>query len=317
MHERGELYEIFSAERRSKQFKWYLSWGIVNVVLMAYIIFLVSIFWDETAWYIPCVKRMNVWLVVYLVLQCIHLVRTVMIMIIWKCARDPSVQQIKVELLLGVWVFLAEACWIIYGNTFVFDEETQTCQYSVKGSVASSTDTLYDTVLVLVIYGYFLLLGIIGVVCFGVFAFLGYKAYVKQDTELLKQQQMGLVHDKTRSSRVIEGLIQEGNAPTLMASLRRLTARGLPSPNSVRGENSYMKRKECGLCFENFKPSDEVVNCNNLHVFHTHCYEDRAVDEEEAHDSIGSLRNVCPLCDAPMNLEGTSDSRSSINDASK
>ena len=37
---------------------------------------------------------------------------------------------------------------------------------------------------------------------------------------------------------------------------------------------------ECGLCYENFKMTDEVFNCTKGHVFHTHCYEDRVEDSD-------------------------------------
>ena len=49
--------------------------------------------------------------------------RTIILIGIWKKAKDPPYQQIKMEVFFGVWLFLAEAAWIIYGNTFIYSEE--------------------------------------------------------------------------------------------------------------------------------------------------------------------------------------------------
>ena len=66
---KGELLEAFPRERRDKQLKWYFAWAIVNMSLCAYILALVIIFWDEKSWEEePCVKRCDIWLIVYLCL---------------------------------------------------------------------------------------------------------------------------------------------------------------------------------------------------------------------------------------------------------
>ena len=47
---------------------------------------------------------------------------------------------------------------------------------------------------------------------------------------------------------------------------------------------------ECGLCWETFKMTDEVFSCKKNHVFHTVCYEDRALDTE-GQDEISDMIN--------------------------
>jgi len=96
-------------------------WGVINASLCAYIFFLLFTFWSS--WAVDCVQQLNVWLLVYLVLQTAHLLRTVLLIFIWRTAKDPSVAQIKLEIFFGLWVFLAEAAWIIYGNTFIYEDE--------------------------------------------------------------------------------------------------------------------------------------------------------------------------------------------------
>ena len=64
---------------------------------------------------------------VYMCIQGAHLLRTLTIIYLWYKAKDPSYQQIKVEVFYGIWVFLAEAGWLIYGNTFIYSIED--CNY--------------------------------------------------------------------------------------------------------------------------------------------------------------------------------------------
>ena len=59
---------------------------------------------------------------------------------------------------------------------------------------------------------------------------------------------------------------------------------------------------ECGLCYEAFKMTDEVFNCRNNHVFHTRCYDDRAMDTEGNNEEIEAMINKCPTCGALMNI---------------
>ena len=65
-HSEAELTEIFGEEKRRKQIRWYLAWGLVNLIIMTYVFVLVFVFWDTAAWTVPCVKRLNVWLLIYL-----------------------------------------------------------------------------------------------------------------------------------------------------------------------------------------------------------------------------------------------------------
>ena len=88
--EDGELNELFSKEVRGKKIKWWLAWGALNVLLGAYMIILLFFYWDS--WNIPCVKKLNVWLLVYLVINGLHLIRTGFIIYIWKKSPDPSLQ---------------------------------------------------------------------------------------------------------------------------------------------------------------------------------------------------------------------------------
>lgn len=105
----------------------------------------------------------------------------------WKKAKDPSEMQIKIELFYGVWIFLLEACWLIYGNTFIYTEEIKVCHdhNSLFGWDVSSERL---TTLVLIIYGYFLLAGILFFILFYTGLYFGYKSYTQLDQEALLNQ---------------------------------------------------------------------------------------------------------------------------------
>ena len=178
--------EVFPRARRNNKLKWYLAWLLVNTILCAYISVLLFLFWDAKQWARdPCVRTLNLWLLVYLFLQGLHTLRTIGVMLVWHKAKDPSVQQLKIELFFGVWVFIAEASWIIYGNTFIYSDEIENCQYQPNWSILT-TETERNTIMVLVIYGYFLLAGILFTVCFFIAFFFGYKQYIKADLETIQ-----------------------------------------------------------------------------------------------------------------------------------
>ena len=80
---------MFTDEIRKKKVKFLLIWGAINCGLCAYIIFLLAIFWD--AWKIDCIEILNVWLLVYLCLQAAQTVRTIIIIFIWRRAKDPAI----------------------------------------------------------------------------------------------------------------------------------------------------------------------------------------------------------------------------------
>ena len=97
---------------------------------------------------------------------------------------------------------------------------------------------------------------------------------------------------------------------------RRLTVNGsrafsnnlLLGSQKSEGQASASKM-ECGLCYTEFLPTDEVFNCKKMHVFHTNCFEDRAVDDEDEGDIKGMI-SKCPTCNVEMTFD---NGRASIN----
>ena len=85
----------------------------------------------------------------------------------------------------GGWVFLVEAGWIIYGNTFIYSNEIKNCDATSLIELGRSDDvsSLRITTMVLIIYGYLLLLGILLLVCFYAGAYFGFKSRMAADVE--------------------------------------------------------------------------------------------------------------------------------------
>ena len=58
--------------------------------------------------------------------------------------------------------------------------------------------------------------------------------------------------------------------------------------------------------------TDEVFSCKKNHVFHTVCYEDRALDTE-GQDEISDMLNKCPTCGSLMNITVDQEKANSNN----
>ena len=56
--------------------------------------------------------------------------------------------------------------------------------------------------------------------------------------------------------------------------------------------SGHKKNNNCSICGKEFDLGDIVVDCENDHVFHNHCFEEKA---ENAHK--------CPVCSCPMLFE--------------
>ena len=93
---------------------------------------LIARFWDTKAWTVDCVRTLNIWLLGYMILEALHAIRTIAIVFIWYNKPDPGMAQIKIEVFYGFWVFIAEAAWIVYGNTFIYTDEIKECHYITR-----------------------------------------------------------------------------------------------------------------------------------------------------------------------------------------
>ena len=146
-----------------------------------------------------------------------------------------------------MWVFICEAGWLIYGNTFIYSDNCKNCEYE---TAKYSVQTERTTCLVIIIYGYLLLIGIVGLILFYISLYFGYKAYVEGDMENLRALEEGdntansaggLSRQTTMSNRMSRMIEGESN-PTMMLAFRNMTTRRFTGTESARmAENALQK----------------------------------------------------------------------------
>ena len=132
------------------------------------------------------------WLAIYNNIALLHVIRTLTLVCIWRCAKDPAMTHIKLEVFYGVWIFLLEIVWLIYGNTFIYDDKIQDCNDEIEAKsidVDINTNTLRATALTLIVYGYLLFVGVVFTILFYIGAYMGYQSYAKEDKEALEKQE--------------------------------------------------------------------------------------------------------------------------------
>ena len=84
--------------------------------------------------------------------------------------------QIKLELFYGMCVFIVEAGWIIYGNTFIYTAELAECRKEKPDE-----KRLWMLSLVLIIQGYIVMLIVLGVILFASGAYFMYKSWSAEE----------------------------------------------------------------------------------------------------------------------------------------
>ena len=112
-----------------------------------------------------------------MVIEVLHTITSVCGLVIWGCARDPSLAETRLSAFGKIFIYLAEAAWVIYGNTFIYSDEINECDATTElafGNKVSHVETLRISTKVLIIFGYVLLLRIF---CICVIACITYRVY--------------------------------------------------------------------------------------------------------------------------------------------
>ena len=200
---RAELYPPLV---RSKQIRMRICVILGHALLMIYIGALIAIFWES--WRIDCIRKLNVWLSVYFFIELLHCLERLASLFSWGFANDPSLADVRLYIFLRLWLYLLEASWIIYGSSFIYEVEMDECEAeSVEAGVyaADFVKPLRISTEVLIIYGYLLLLWLVGGFCLALFMYRAYVSYVKADKELAKAMKSNLSQASTASDpRLLE-----------------------------------------------------------------------------------------------------------------
>lgn len=87
-----QLSAFFPPEVRRQKACSFFKWGLINFLLVCYLVIFIAIFWndwkfnDET-----CIADLSWWVLGYLFIQVLHILRKISIIIIWNKADDPTI----------------------------------------------------------------------------------------------------------------------------------------------------------------------------------------------------------------------------------
>ena len=153
--------------------------------ITAFCVFVLYQFID--IWEEQCVKEISIWLLTFLVIQLLHLIRSLILIIMWIKFRDPALGQMKLEFFYGSLVFILEAAWSIYGSTFIYSDDMDYCKgnHSDQGHAV----VLWFTCLIMICLGYLLILYIIAVIFFACVVFMTFRSWNQDQTEEESRQQ--------------------------------------------------------------------------------------------------------------------------------
>ena len=79
---------------------------------------------------------------------------------------------------------------------------------------------------------------------------------------------------------------------------------------SSRETQAFLDHDECGLCYEKFAPTDDVVYCTKHHLFHVACFDDKFIDVATLDESA---EVKCPTCNSRMHGLESSKMNSTIS----
>lgn len=114
---------MFPPEYRTMKMVSALKWGLVNFFLTIYLLVFLIDFWNDWEWtdQNSCIANLSWWIMIYFVIHVVHVIRKIIIIYIWKVAKDPTIACTKVDLISFPVLLLPELGWYIYGNILVFN----------------------------------------------------------------------------------------------------------------------------------------------------------------------------------------------------
>jgi len=115
----AHLRVMFPKSVRCAKIRSQLIWLFVVIFGLLYLLVILILYNGELD--NPCTGNLILWIGVYFLIHSLHLVRTVANMLIWGYAKDPVITSTKMEIFFGVWIFIFEIGWTIYGNFIVYN----------------------------------------------------------------------------------------------------------------------------------------------------------------------------------------------------
>ena len=115
LHAQPELY--YTNAKRKENVRSFIRWGILNVLLLLYILLVTFSFWSD--WNLgtkDCVSHLSVFIIGCAYIQGFEIARKLLLIWIWKRLEDPGVAQARVDFFFMLFVVIPELGFYIYGN---------------------------------------------------------------------------------------------------------------------------------------------------------------------------------------------------------
>lgn len=154
--------------RRQKYIKKHLIWGLLEL-LFTLILGYVIIDEQETSWgFIDKLHQFELrWIYVYFAIQILYLVRRLVFILQWKFHEDPREKQACLHFVTFIILNTAEFIMMIIGNCRIF--------YASDGFIKSPN--LFYCLLVIIIYGYIVMILYVFSLFVILFLYCGFKQY--------------------------------------------------------------------------------------------------------------------------------------------
>lgn len=149
----SQLETMFPPEYRRTKMCSYMKWGIINFTLAAYLFVFLLDFWNDWNYSDSgnCIADLSWWILFYFIIHVVHVIRKIVVIYIWKVAKDPTIACTKVDLISIPVLLLPELGWYIYGNFLLWNSGTMS-------DCRKNHSYFYWSVVVLIAYGYIFML---------------------------------------------------------------------------------------------------------------------------------------------------------------
>ena len=87
--------QIYPKKKRAKIICRKIFILLYNLAKMITVILMETIFWDK--WSVDCIKTINIWLVVYGVIQAVITISNVIAILFWALANDPNLAETRLK----------------------------------------------------------------------------------------------------------------------------------------------------------------------------------------------------------------------------
>mmetsp|Transcript_14941 Transcript_14941/g.25444 ORF Transcript_14941/g.25444 Transcript_14941/m.25444 type:complete len:237 (-) Transcript_14941:643-1353(-) len=165
-------------ETRRKQIKVQCYWALFEGFICLFLSSILVMANEKSISFIQFSEEFGLqvqwWIIVQLGIYCLYFLRRVVVMIQWKCIKDPRTKQARLSCFTCMFLNTFETGWFIYGNTLFF-------------SKVKKNKNLYRIMLAIVVWGYitmlFYLISLLGIL----FLVYGMYSYGIFDTKKMQE----------------------------------------------------------------------------------------------------------------------------------